>query len=133
MKLKIVGIAGNSKVKLFKAGHSSQISVNKFLTAFLVIFSLNGCQLIQKPAQDLRSTIDQTIQSSKDKADAVKNSINQTTDQAKQSLDQVKQQIDSTKTSVDHKMQDIQAAGQKINDAQKALYEANQAVDKISK
>lgn len=107
-----------SKIKL----SATQLSV--FLIT-LSLLALTGCQGVSNSARDLRSTIDQTVSNTQQKAEEIKATV-------QSGVNQVQTTVDSTKTAIDTKMQQINDAEQKIEAAQKAINDANQAVSTVT-
>ena len=105
----------------------------KVLVLFMLILPLTACQGLQNSAKELRSTIDQTVQNTQNKANDVKNAFQEKADQVGQTVNDVKQKVDDTKIVIDSKVQQVQEAGAKIDQAKNALNDANQAVSNLTK
>ena len=101
-----------------------------FLFTLLV---LSGCQTIQKSAKELRSNIDQTVQSTKEKADNIKKAFDDTSSEVKKNVDSVKTKVDQTKETIDTKVKQAEEAGTKIQEATNAVKDANQSVLSLTK
>ena len=105
----------------------------KVLGVFMLILPLTACQTLQNSAKELRSTIDQTVQNTQEKANQVKDAFQDKADQVNQTVNDVKQKAADTKAAIDTKVLEVQQAGEKIDQAKKAVNDANQAVSNLTK
>ena len=93
----------------------------KLILLILTTLTLSGCQTFTDSAKQVRQSFDNTVQYSGDKAN-----------QIKQSVEDLKQGVTNTVDTVNNTVNQVKDAGDKMNQAAQELNNAGQSISNLT-